>query len=64
MCQAIVGKIIKITGKIAEVNINGMVRKINIEFVNTRKGDYVICAGGVAVEKVDESEAEQIHGAS
>jgi len=62
MCQATAGKVISVSGKKAKVLIDGKQNTINTEFVKVKKGDYVICAANIAVEKISKEEAKKIAG--
>ena len=53
MCITSLGKIIKIYDNKAEVEINGKISEVRIDLVKVSVGDYVYCAAGMAVEKVD-----------
>ncbi len=64
MCLALPGKIEKLIYTnnhlldTAEVSFEGIIKKINISFLNDLKiGDYVIVHAGVALQKLDEQEA-------
>ncbi|MCM8777832.1 MAG: HypC/HybG/HupF family hydrogenase formation chaperone [Candidatus Omnitrophica bacterium] len=60
MCLAIPMKIIKVKGENATVECSGIVREVNIQFLNNiKKGDYVILHAGFAIEKLDKKEAEE-----
>jgi len=55
MCLAIPLKIAEINGKEAMAEIEGVKRKIRIDFIKELKvGDYVIVHAGFAIEKLDE----------
>jgi hydrogenase assembly chaperone HypC/HupF len=55
MCITTPGKILKIDGKKAVVDINGKVSEIRIDLVSVSVGDMVYCASGMAIEKVDQN---------
>lgn len=59
MCLAIPGKIISIKNQQATVDFEGVKKEINISLVNAKKGDFVIVHAGFAIEKMDESEANE-----
>ncbi|MGI6405595.1 MAG: HypC/HybG/HupF family hydrogenase formation chaperone [Syntrophaceticus sp.] len=61
MCLAIPSKIIKIDGNIAEVDIGGNIKEINILLTPEAKvGDYVLLHAGYAIQVIDEDEANKI----
>ncbi|MCX6816050.1 MAG: HypC/HybG/HupF family hydrogenase formation chaperone [Candidatus Aenigmarchaeota archaeon] len=53
MCITTPGKILKITGNKALVDICGAVHEVRIDLVNAVVGEYVYCAAGMAVEKAN-----------
>lgn len=53
MCITTPGKILKIEGNKATVDINGELAEVRIDLVKAVVGDYVYCAAGMAVEKVE-----------
>jgi hydrogenase expression/formation protein HypC len=58
MCLAIPLKIVEINGKEAIGEIEGVTRKIRIDFIgNLKAGDYCIVHAGFAIEKLDEGQA-------
>jgi hydrogenase expression/formation protein HypC len=58
MCLAVPLKIKEINGKDAIAEIEGVTRKIRIDFVDDLKvDDYVIVHAGFAIEKLDEKQA-------
>ena len=58
MCLAIPLKITSVNGKEAMAEIEGVVRKIRIDFISELKvGDYVLVHAGFAIEKLDEAQA-------
>lgn len=60
MCLAIPGKIIRVSGQIANVNFNGVEKEINVSLVNAKKGDHVIVHAGFAIEKLENGNAKEI----
>ncbi len=61
MCLAIPAKIMKINGMIAEVDIGGNTKEINITLTPEAKiGDYVLVHAGFAIQVIDEKAAEEI----
>ncbi|SNX53899.1 HypC/HybG/HupF family hydrogenase formation chaperone [Thermoanaerobacterium sp. RBIITD] len=60
MCIAVSQKVVKIDGKVAETDLNGLKRRVSIEMVpGVKIGDYVMVHAGVAISIVDEKEAEE-----
>jgi hydrogenase expression/formation protein HypC len=60
MCLAIPVKVIKITGTLADVEMEGVGRQADIRLVdNVAVGDYVLIHAGFAIEKIDEKEAKE-----
>lgn len=58
MCLAIPLKVVEIEGKQATGEIEGLCRKIRIDFIeNLKVGDYVIVHAGFAIEKLSEEQA-------
>lgn len=61
MCLAVPGKITKITGNMAEVNLAGTIRKTSLELAPEAKvGDYVLLHAGFAIQVLNEEEAQEI----
>ncbi len=54
MCQTIAAKIVSVNGKNAIADFSGQIKEINVELVDIKEGDTVICSGNIAIEKVDE----------
>lgn len=60
MCLAIPGQIIEIEGTKARVNFGGVTRDADLTLVpDASKGDYVLVHAGFAIERLDESEAQE-----
>ncbi len=53
MCITTPGKILKIDGNMAVVDINGKISEVRIDLVSVKEGDYVYCSSGMAIEKAD-----------
>jgi hydrogenase assembly chaperone HypC/HupF len=53
MCITTPGKIIKIDGNKALVEIDGKLAEVRIDLVDANVGDYVYCASGMAIEKAE-----------
>lgn len=60
MCIAIPGKILTIDGKRAAVDFNGTQLDINVAMVEANVGDYVLVHAGVAIEVLQQSQAEEL----
>jgi hydrogenase expression/formation protein HypC len=64
MCLAIPSKILKINGSIAEADVGGNVKEINILLTPEAKvGDYVLIHAGYAIQVIDEKSANEIFDA-
>lgn len=60
MCLAVPLKIVKINGKDAEAEIEGVRRKIRVDFIKDPiPGEYVIVHAGFAIEKLEEKQAQE-----
>ena len=60
MCLAIPVKVVKIDGKKAIVEIEGIVREAALDLVsNVKPGDYLVLHAGFAIQKLDEKEAAE-----
>jgi hydrogenase expression/formation protein HypC len=58
MCLAIPLKIVEIEGKQATGEVEGVSRRVRVDFVeNIKVGDYVIVHAGFAIEKLTEEQA-------
>jgi hydrogenase expression/formation protein HypC len=54
MCLAIPGKVLKTEGESAEIEFEGLRRKVNIMLVpDIKKGEYCLVHAGFAIEKID-----------
>ncbi len=61
MGLAIPSKILKIKGQMAEVDIGGNVKEVNIMLTPEAKvGDYVLLHAGYAIQVIDEKAANEI----
>jgi hydrogenase expression/formation protein HypC len=58
MCITTPGRVVKIDGNRAVVDINGRFSEVRIDLVKVAVGDYIYCASGMAVEKADLTEVE------
>lgn len=62
MCQAPLGRVVKVgKGTITVKYKNGM-RELNSKFVEVKKGDYVLFSLDMAIEKVSDDEAKMMLG--
>lgn len=60
MCLGVPVRISKISGNLAEIEVEGVKREASIELLdNVRVGDFVILHAGFAIQKLDEKEAEK-----
>jgi len=60
MCYAIPGKVEKIENKTVIVDYFGEKRKAFNEWIELSIGDYIYAQGGFVVNKIPESEAQEI----
>jgi len=61
MCLGIPGKVVKIDGDVALVDIGGVKKQVDIFLVpDVKVGDYVIVHAGSAISKVNEKEAHEM----
>lgn len=59
MCLAIPMQIVQINGLNAEVEVDGVRRKVRLDLLpNAQLGDYVLVHAGMAIALVDEQEAQ------
>ena len=60
MCLAMPGKIVKIEGNIATVDLAGTMRETSLQLIPEAKlGDYVLLHAGFAIQLLDEEEASE-----
>ena len=60
MCLAIPSKIIKIENNMATIDVEGVQREASLLLLEkARVGDYVIVHAGFAIQKLDESAAQE-----
>ncbi len=58
MCLGIPGKIVTITGDIAEVDFGGVAREVSLLLCpEVHQGDYVLVHVGFAIQRLEEKEA-------
>lgn len=60
MCVAVLGKIVKIDGDYAKVNVLENLTDVNIKLVEAGVGDYVLIHAGCAIEVLKEDAAKEI----
>ena len=65
MCLAIPGKVETVDGvdigRTGQVRFGGVLKRVNLAFVpEAQVGDYVLVHVGVALERIDESEAQKV----
>lgn len=59
MCLAIPMQIVQINGLNAEVEVDGVRRKVRLDLLpNAQLGDYVLVHAGMAIALMDEQEAQ------
>jgi hydrogenase expression/formation protein HypC len=60
MCLAIPVKVIKVEKDLAEVDMAGVKREVNVRFLeDVRVGDYILVHAGFAIEKINEKDAAE-----
>ena len=60
MCLAIPSKITKIANEMATIDVDGVQREASLLLLaDARVGDYVIVHAGFAIQKIDESAAQE-----
>lgn len=62
MCQASVGKVVKVGGDRITIECNGKRRELRSQLVSVKEGDNVLFSTDFAIEKIDEEEARIIRG--
>ena len=61
MCLAVPMKVTAIQGDTATAEFGGMKREVEIQLLEgVKEGDFIIVHAGVAIEKLDEGEAERM----
>lgn len=60
MCLAVPLRIVSISNKNAVAELDGVVRKIRLDFLpNSKVGEYVIVHAGFAIERLTEENAKE-----
>ena len=60
MCLAVPGKLVRIEGEIGFVEFQGAERRIGLMLLpEARVGDYVLVHAGYAIQRMDETEAQE-----
>jgi len=60
MCLAIPARVVRIMGNLAQVEMAGMNREVDIRLVSdARVGEFVLIHAGFAIEKIEKKEAEE-----
>ncbi|MDZ4164507.1 MAG: HypC/HybG/HupF family hydrogenase formation chaperone [Smithellaceae bacterium] len=60
MCVAVPARVISIDGQLAEVEIGGVVRQVNVQFTpEARLDDYLLIHAGFSLHVIDEKEAQE-----
>lgn len=60
MCVAIPGEVIEIDGNIATIDFQGNIVKARCGLVEVQLHDYVLVHAGCVIQKMKQSEAEEI----
>jgi hydrogenase maturation factor len=60
MCQIAVGKVLSASNGKVRVKYKGNVCELNSKLVDLKEGDYALFSSGIAIEKMDKEEAEQL----
>ena len=59
MCLAIPGRIIDIEGNLATVDFSGAKKKIALDLVEAKEGQYVLVHAGFAIKVISERDARK-----
>jgi hydrogenase maturation factor len=62
MCQAPVGRIIKINKDKITIECKGELKELKSKLTDVKRGDYVMFSTNIAIEKVEPEEAKVIMG--
>ena len=58
MCLGIPGKVVSISGDLAEVDFSGVAREVSLLLCpEVQEGDYVLVHVGFAIQRLEENEA-------
>lgn len=60
MCYTIPGKLVEIKGNTGIIDYFGEKRRVLVDFVNVKVGDYVYAQGGIVINKLSEAQAREI----
>ena len=60
MCVAAPGKVIELNGTTATIDYNGNTVTANAGVVNVSVGDYVLVHAGLIIQRISESEADEM----
>lgn len=60
MCQAPVGKVVKVSAGSLTVEYNGKTRELRSRLADIAPGDYVLFSVDIAIDRIDKEEAEAI----
>ncbi len=52
MCFALTGKVLEFDGKEAEVDFEGVRKRVNSEFIKVKRGDKVLVFNNFVIEKL------------
>ena len=60
LCLAIPARVLEVNGDVAKVDFGqGVAREVNVTLVNAKVGEYVLVHAGYAIEKLDQTAAEE-----
>ena len=57
MCLAVPGKIVKIEGETADIDLGGVIRQASVAMIDAEVGQWAVIHAGYAIEVMDEDEA-------
>ncbi len=52
MCFGLVGKVLEFDGREAKVDFQGILKRVNSEFIKVKKGDRVLVFNNFVIEKL------------
>jgi hydrogenase expression/formation protein HypC len=60
LCLAIPARVLEVKGDVAKVDFGqGVARQVNVMLVDAKVGEYVLVHAGYAIEKLDQTAAEE-----
>ncbi|MBU0530071.1 MAG: HypC/HybG/HupF family hydrogenase formation chaperone [Candidatus Aenigmatarchaeota archaeon] len=60
MCLVVPGKVVEVRGSMCTADFAGEKKDVSLQFVDAKQGDYIICAGDVATDKIPEWRAKEM----